>query len=218
MGSQLSSSPARTVGRLSGRALILIVGIVTTVLTLLLVLNDIVRVVYIFDGGYDIQAALMSPQGVRADLPGDSAVNESYYWTVLLASQQELQVSKNLQALAVGLTTLTFVAGAATILLLCRRLWTARTFATSAAVGLLVVAGLTLATAWLAPWLRHRADELALREMGYATSGTTKWVELPHFDALSVDGAVLVVGVVLALAGLVYLGARRLQHDTEGLV
>ncbi|HRN29150.1 MAG TPA: hypothetical protein PK781_06940 [Terrimesophilobacter sp.] len=50
------------------------------------------------------------------------------------------------------------------------------------------------------------------------TSPGARWVELPHFDIGSADGAVLVLGVILALLALVYLGARRLQHDTEGLV
>lgn len=204
--------------RLGGRALLLLVSAITLLLTLGLLINDLVRVLYIFDGAYDLNALLGSPQGVPANLPGDGELSESYLWSVLISSHQELQGPRMLQALAVVLTTLTFVAGATAILLLCRRLWTGRTFATSAAVGLLVVSGLTLVTAWLSPWLRHRADELALAELGYPTSGTERWVELPYYDAWSVDGALLVLGVVLALAALVYLGSRRLQHDTEGLV
>lgn len=119
--------------------------------------------------------------------------------------------------LVAGITIL--LTGAVTILLLSRRrLWTGRTFAASAAIALLVVSGLTLLTAWLAPWLRHRADEIAFETMGYATSGGTRWVELPYHDLWSVDAAVLVLGVVLALTSLVYLGSRRLQDDTRGLV
>ncbi len=208
----------RTVTRLGGRGIILLVVVVTAVLTLSLLMNDLVRVLYVFDGAYNIKADLVSTTGVPANLPGDSANTESYYWSVLLSSHQELQLPKTLQALAIGVTTLTFVSGALTIFLLCRRLWTGRTFAASAAVGLLAVSGLTLVTAWLAPWLRHRADQLALDAMGYATSGTSRWVELPYYDAWSVDPAVLVLGVVLGLTALVYLGARGLQRDTEGLI
>lgn len=216
--STTTDSKEGTTGRLGGRALLLLVSAVTLLLTLGLVINDLVRVLYLFEGAYDLKALIGSPEGLPANLAGDSELSQSYFWTVLLSSQHELQGPRVLQALAVGLTTLTFVAGAVTILLLCRRLWTRRTFATSAAVGLLVVAGLTLVTAWLAPWLRHRADELALNEMGYSTGGGASWVELPYYDAWSADGAVLVLGVVLALVALVYLGSRRLQRDTEGLV
>src|SRR5690606_37897772 len=126
--------------------------------------------------------------------------------------------SKTLQALAVGLTTLTFLAAAVVILMLCRRLWTGRTFATSAATGLLALAGLALITAWLAPWLRHEADAIALNQLGYARSGGRRWVELQYYDIGMLDEPLLVLGTVLLLAGLVYLGARRLQRDTEGLV
>lgn len=207
-----------TAARVGGRALLLLVSVITLVLTLGLLLNDLVRVIYIFEGAYDLKGLLGSPQGLPADLPGDGELSTSYLWSVLLSSNQELQGPRMLQAVAIALTTLTFVAGAVAILLLCRRLWTGRTFAASAATGMLVVSALTLVTAWLAPWLRHRADELALSEMGYPTSGTDRWVELPYFDAWSADGAVLVLGVVLALTALVYLGSRRLQRDTEGLV
>ncbi len=218
MGSTLSAHPGRTAGRVGGRALILLVAGITIVLTLGLLINDLVRVLYIFDAVYAIDAMVVSTEEVRANLPGDTELTQSYYSTVLLTSHETLPLARSLQALAVGLTTLTFVASAVAILLLCRRLWTGRTFATSAAVGLLVVAGLTLLTAWLSPWLRHRADELALDTMGYATSGGTRWVELPYYGVGSADGAVLVLGVVLALTALVYLGSRRLQRDTEGLV
>jgi hypothetical protein len=207
-----------TAGRLGGRALLLLVSAITLLLALGLLINDLVRVLYIFEGAYDLTALLGSPQGVPANLAGDGELSESYLWSVLLSSHHELQGPRMLQALAVGLTTLTFAASAVVILLLCRRLWTGRTFATSAATGLLVVSGLTMVTAWLSPWLRHRADELALAEMGYPTSGSDRWVELPYFDAWSADGSVLVLGVVLALVALVYLGSRRLQRDTEGLV
>jgi hypothetical protein len=125
---------------------------------------------------------------------------------------------KQLQALAIWMTTLTFVAAAVVIVLLCRRLWTGRTFATSAAFGLLTLSVFALVTAWLAPWLRHRADAIALDQLGYSTSGGDQWVSLPRYDLGVIDGPLLVLGTVLLLAGLVYLGAQRLQHDTEGLV
>jgi len=211
------SAPA-PLQRAGGRAILLIVAALTTLFTLAMLLNDIVRTVYLLEGGYDLEVGLGSPMGVAANLSGDSAQSTSQYWTVLISSLEPLQEPKQLQALAIWMTTLTFVAAAVVIVLLCRRLWTGRTFATSAAFGLLTLSVFALVTAWLAPWLRHRADAIALDQLGYSTSGGDQWVSLPRYDLGVIDGPLLVLGTVLLLAGLVYLGAQRLQHDTEGLV
>ena len=211
------SAPA-PLQRAGGRAILLIVAALTTLFTLAMLLNDIVRTVYLLEGGYDLEVGLGSPMGVAANLSGDSAQSTSQYWTVLISSLEPLQEPKQLQALAIWTTTLTFVAAAVVIVLLCRRLWTGRTFATSAAFGLLTLSVFALVTAWLAPWLRHRADAIALDQLGYSTSGGDQWVSLPRYDLGVIDGPLLVLGTVLLLAGLVYLGAQRLQHDTEGLV
>lgn len=204
--------------RRGGRVLIVIVATVTTLIALAFLLNDIVRIVYTVEGGYDLVVGLGSPQGVEAPIPGGNDQSTLYYWTVLLSTYEDLQLPKLLQALAIGLTTLTFLSAAVVILLLCRRLWTGRTFSVAAASGMLILAGFSLLTAWLAPWLRHSADTIALDQLGYATSGDEQWVELHRYDIGSVDSALLVLGAVLALTGLVYLGARRMQRDTEGLV
>lgn len=214
------AAPRPTAGRIGGRALLAVVAIVTVVATLGIMLNDIVRIAYMHMGGYGIEVALISFEGVPADIPGGNDLNTAEHWKLMLYTYENVDTSRMLQTLAIALTTLTFVAGAITILLLCRRLWTGRTFASSTAVGVLVVAFLTMATAWVAPWLRHTADSLALAATPFPTdeSGGNRWVELPYFDVGSVDGTVLLLGVVLALTALVYLGARRLQRDTEGLV
>lgn len=223
-----TSSARPTAGRLGGRALLVIVAAVTTLATLGLVLNDIVRVAYTYMGGYGIEVALLSYEGVPADIPGANANNTAEYWRVIINTYENVDASRHLQTLAIALTTLTFVAGAIVIIMLCRRLWTGRTFATTTAAGVLIVAVLTMVTAWVAPWLRHTADTLALAATPFPTtdggvfpteeSPGSRWVELPHFDTGSADGAVLLLGVILALLALVYLGARRLQRDTEGLV
>lgn len=213
----MNTAAPKVASRVTGRALILIVVAVTALFTLSMLINDLVRVVYMFEGAYEIEALILSPDGMPANLSGDTEMTTSYHWSVLLTSQLALAVPRTLQAVAIGLTSTTFVAGAVAVLLLCRRLWTGRTFAPSAAVGLLIVSALTIATAWFAPGLRHRADELALTEMGYPTTGPV-WVELPYYDAFGVDESVLLLGLVLGLTALVYLGARRLQRDTEGLI
>lgn len=207
-----------TAGRISGRTMLAIVAGGTIVATLAMLLNDIVRTAYLFRGGYTLEAALGSPMGVAAELSGDSAQTTSQYWTVLISSAEPLAAPTALQTIALWMTSLTFVAAAVAIVLLCRRLWTGRTFAEPAAAALLALAVLALTTAWLAPWLRHRADAIALEELGYATSGDERWVSLPGYDIGAIDGGLLVLGIVLLLTGLVYVGARRLQQDTEGLV
>lgn len=205
-------------GRAGGRLILLVVAVLTTLMTLAMLLTDIVRTVYLLEGAYDLEVGLGSPMGVAANIPGDSAQSTSYYWTVLISSFESLDEPKLLQALAIWVTTLTFLAAAVVILLLCRRLWTGRTFAASAASGLLVLAALSLVTAWLAPWLRHRAASIALEQLGYATSGGEQWVQVHRYDIGVIDGPLFVLGTVLLLAGLVYLGARQLQNDTKGLV
>ncbi|SJN46561.1 hypothetical protein FM104_15040 [Microbacterium esteraromaticum] len=200
--------------------LLTIVVVVTAVLTLAVLLNDLVRIIYIYEGAYDLHAELGSHDGVPAKLDGDDSATQSWLWGVLLSSTAPLPVSRTLQATALALTSLNFLAGGVTIIVLCRRLWTRRPFARSAAVWLFALSALTLLTAWLAPWLRHRADASALADMDYSTSaaGGTVWVQLPHSSLLSPDGTALVLGVVLALAGVLYLGVRRLQRDSDGLV
>lgn len=216
------ATPRTTAGRIGGRVLLVTVAIVTVLATLGLILNDIVRIAYAQMGGYGIEVALISFGGVPADIAGGNELNTAEYWKVIVYTHENVDTSRMLQILAIALTTLTFIAAAIAILLLVRRLWTGRTFATSAAVGVLVVSVLMIATAWVAPFLRHQADTLALAATPFPTNEVAgsqqNWVELPHFDIGSVDGTVLVLGVVLALTALVYLGARRLQRDTEGLV
>lgn len=217
-----TARPRITPSRIGGRALLTIVAIVTVLATLGLILNDIVRVAYLFMGGYGIEVALISFEGMPAAVAGGNEQNTAEYWKVIINTYENVDTSRVLQALAIGLTTLMFVACAITILLLCRRLWTGRTFATSASVGVLVVSVLTIVTAWVAPLLRHTADTLALAATPFQTEpiegSSEAWVELPYYDIGSVDGTVLVLGIILGLTALVYLGARRLQRDTEGLV
>lgn len=213
----MPTSPAPPT-RINGRAVLLAVIVITVLGALVMLLNDIVRTVYLLEGAYDLEVGLGSPMGVAANIPGDSAQSTSYYWTVLISSVDALDEPKLLQALAIWVTTLTFLAAAIVIVLLCRRLWTGRTFAASAASGLLVLAALSLVTAWLAPWLRHQADSIALEQLGYAASGGEQWVQVHRYDIGVIDGPLLVLGTVLLLAGLVYLGARQLQNDTRGLV
>lgn len=210
-----SRTTGRIAGRVSGRALLIVTAALTVLATAGVLLNDLVRTIYLHEGAYDLKVLLLSPSGLPASLDGDTDQTTSYLWSALISSHEALVTPRLLQSLAIGLASLTFLAAAITILLLCRRLWTGRAFTASTAVALLVVAGLALVTAWFAPSLRHRADEVALSELGYRTSGTGRWVELPYSE---VDASLLILGVVLALAGLVFLAAKRLQSDSEGLV
>jgi len=218
----MSAETSIHTGRISGRVLLVAVAIVTVLTTLAVILNDIVRIAYVFMGGYSIETALDSFQGMPADVAGANELNTAQYWSVLVNTDENTDTSRVLHAVAIGLTTVVFVACAITILLLCRRLWTGRTFTVSASVGVLVVSLLTIVTAWFSPWLRHTADELAFAATPFQkepVEGTTgAWLELPHFDIGSVNSPLLVLGVILGLMALVYLGARRLQRDTDGLV
>ncbi len=205
----------RTVGRISARALLIVTSVLTVVVTAGVLINDLVRIIYMYEGAYDLKVILGSPLGLPANLDGDSGQAQSYLWTALISSQEPLATARLLQSLSIGLTSITFLAAAVAIVVLCRRLWTGRTFTASAAVAILVLAGLALATAWFAPWLSHRADGSALDELGYSTSGPERWVELPYFE---MNDSMLMLGVVLVLVGLVYFAAKKLQQETDGLV
>jgi hypothetical protein len=214
----MRESTTRPGGRTGGRALLVVVMTVTGVATLGMLLNDIVRIAYLLRGGYTLEVGLGSPGGVPAELVGDGPHTTSQFWTVLISSTEQLSTPTALQIGAIALTTSTFLAAAVVILLLCARLWVGRMFAASAAVGMLALSTLALVASVLAPWLRHRADAIALEQLDYPTSGGGRWVQLTRFDLGSIDGSLLVLGLVVLLAALVYSGARRLQRDTDGLV
>lgn len=215
MSRTTDSRTARIAGRISARVLLIVTAVMTVLATGSFLINDLVRTVYMYEGAYDLTVNLMSFTGLPASLDGDTGKSTSYLSTALISSQEALATPRLLQSLSIGLASLTFLAAAIVILLLCRRLWTGRAFTASAAVAILVLAGLALATARYAPWLSHRADEIALDELGYQTSGTERWVEVPYSV---VDDSLLMLGVVLALIGIVYFAARKLQRETDGLV
>ncbi|MER3390857.1 MAG: hypothetical protein RJQ01_12630 [Microcella sp.] len=215
--STLPPTPTRS-HRAGGRALLVVVMALTSTAALALLLNDIVRIAYLTRGGYTLELALGSPGGVPAELQGDNAATTSQFWTVLVSSSENLTTPTILQVVAIALTTLTFLAAAAVIVLLCARLWAGRTFATSTAIGMLALSALALVASLAAPWLCHRADAIALEQLDYATDGGERWVSLERFDLGSIDGSLLVLGIVVLLVALVYSGARRLQRDSDGLV
>lgn len=214
----LNPSPRVAPSRVGGRVLLLIVTVATTLVALGLVLNDIVRTAYLWLGDYTLEVGLGTELAVDVALPSDNAQNSSFYWTALITSAEELDTSKTLQTLAIWVTTATFLLAAIVIVLLCRQLWIGRTFGAAAATGTIGLASLSLVTAWLAPWLRHRADTIAFEQLGYDVDATASVVQLHAYDLATIDGPLLVLGTVLLLIALVYLGARRLQHDTAGLV
>lgn len=205
----------RLASRVSGHTLLIVAAVLTVFTTAGVLINDLVRVIYMYEGAYDLQVLLVSHEGLPASLDGDSALTTSFLSTVLISSHESLEAARLLQSLAIGLTTLTFLAAAVVILSFCRRLWSRRTFTASTAVAIFVLAGLTLLSAWLAPLLRHLADESALGQLGYDTSVGERWVELANS---ATDGSLLVLAAVLTLVGLIYLAARRLQQETDGLV
>jgi len=207
--------PARRSG---GRVALAAVIAATVVAALAMVVNDIVRIAYLLRDGYTLEAGLGSPNGVAAELSADTAQTSSQFWTVLISTSELVPTAPMLQTIAVALTSLTFLAAAVVVVLLCRRLWTGRTFAASAAAGMLALGVLALIVAVLAPWLRHHADAVALEHLGYDTTGGERWVQLREFDLGSIDGSLLTLGVVLILVALVYAGAKGMQRDTEGLV
>jgi hypothetical protein len=197
--------------------LAVVIGI-SVVAALAMLLNDIVRIAYLLNDGYTLEASVGSPNGIPAGLPADSAQSSSQFWTVLISTSEAVPTAPLLQVIAVALTSLTFLLAAAVVTLLCARLWTGRTFSRSTAGGMLALGVLAVIVSVLAPWLQHRADAIALDHLGYSDQAGDRWALVPQFDLGSIDAALMTLGVVLVLAALVYLGAQRLQRDTDGLV
>lgn len=210
-----SPQPAR---RATGQPLLAVVIGISVVAALAMLLNDIVRIAYLLGDGYTLEASVGSPNGIPAELPADTAQSSSQVWTVLISTSEVVPTAPLLQTVALALTSLTFLLAAAVVIMLCVRLWTGRTFARSTAAGMLALSVLAVIVSVLAPWLQHRADAIALDHLGYSARDGERWALVRQFDLGSVDAALMTLGVVLVLTALVYVGAQRLQRDTDGLV
>lgn len=142
---------------------------------------------------------------------------------LLAPAQADLQW---LEGIGVGLPYAAFGATCLLLLVLVRRLWTARSFTRFAAWGLVAVGLLTLASGLLSRWLPQLATQAALErlglpgsyEEGLATSGTGEWFSAAIPSAGLVDYPGIGLGVVLLLVAVLVHRGRTLQESADGLV
>ncbi|MEJ1088728.1 hypothetical protein WDU99_10405 [Microbacterium sp. Mu-80] len=153
------------------------------------------------------------------------------YSGIVIVSDQSLMLPRVLQAIAEGLGILVIVAGGALAVMLAVRMLRGRPFVRMLAWGLGVVGVLTVLAGAVAPQLRAWAVDAAVRELGYAVSEGTdgtltadgpELIVLPQWDVLwildRVDVTLLLLGVIIAILGLLVADGVRLQRDTDGLI
>ncbi|MBP1325765.1 hypothetical protein JOF28_000997 [Leucobacter exalbidus] len=146
--------------------------------------------------------------------------------TVIVSSSAALVVPRTLAAIATALPFLIMITGCIGVMILARRLLTARPFTRAGQVIIAVLGGLATVSSALIRWCETRATELAVAELGLPTSGGTAtdsalgpWVSPSSFDALQdLDWPLLALGVTLLLVAALWRQASRLQRDTEGLI
>ncbi len=146
------------------------------------------------------------------------------YQTIQVDTTRDLPVPVILTDIATVAPFAVFLLGCVLVLVLCRRLWTGRSFTRPATVSLAVLGGLVLAASVVVPWLRIAAVDQASRALGLplAPTGAAEpgyaWVVPPTFGEQSVDWPMLILGVVLVfLAALLHRGTK-MQDDLAGLI
>lgn len=153
------------------------------------------------------------------------------YSEVVIVSDQPLLLPRVLQATAEGLGVLVIIAGGALAVMLAVRMLRGRPFVRMLAWGLGSVGVLTMLAGAIAPQLHAWAVDAAVRTLGYEVSahadGTLtadgpELIALPQWDVLwvldRVDVTLLLLGVIIAIVGMMVADGARLQKDTEGLV
>lgn len=154
------------------------------------------------------------------------------YSGVLISSSEALVWPRTLQATAAALGILVVVAGSLLTVLLAVRMLRGRPFARLLSWGLGALGALLIVAAAVAPQLEALAVDLAVQDLGYRiyrpaadadmTADGLESVILSLWDLQwvldRVDLTGVVLGVIIAVLGLLVADGARLQRDTEGLV
>ncbi len=152
---------------------------------------------------------------------GDAFVQ---YENVMVTTSENLAEPILLTTIAWLAPFVVFYLGCALVLVLIRRVWTGRSFTRPAAIGLGVLGLLVIAVAKVVPWLKLRAIELAVQQLGLPLAPTgaeparTGWVVPQPYGLESIDWPMVVLGVVLVFLAVLLHRGTRLQDDVDGLV
>lgn len=217
----------------TGRSGALIVALVLGGMLLLgSAISSIPRISGYFTGYWTGHSDLLTGREPSVGTAGSmSDVDRVDYSGVVIVSDQALLLPRTLQAIAEGLGVLVIIAGGALAVTLAVRMLRGRPFVRMLAWGLGSVGVLTMLAGAIAPQLHAWAVDAGVRALGYEvhegsdgalTADGPELIVLPQWDALwvldRVDVTLLLLGVIIAVVGLLVADGARLQRETDGLV
>lgn len=177
----------------------------------------------VFAPEWIVEVPVASPLDVVPLMTG--AANESHtyaYGTVLISSYAELIVPRTLTAVALGLNFAVALVALVVLIVLAVCMRMQRSFTRAATIGVAVLGLLSAVASIGAPWLIRLATATTVSELGYPTSGddapSGEWVVPPEFTLQDTNWPLLFLGVLFVLTSALFIRARRLQRDTEGLI
>lgn len=180
-----------------------------------------------FTSSLYFEATVATPLGTVPNLQGTIGDSSVTYSTVGIESSEPLFGARMAIAVSEALYFLLFIAGCASVVLICRRLWKNRPFTVFAHWSLLVLGVLAGATALLSPWLSEVSRHLAAKALGFPgtataipeAAGDTQWIVTSDvFSFQDANHSLLALGVVLILLSLAFRRGTAMQSDSDGLV
>ncbi len=177
----------------------------------------------VFTPEWIVEVPVASPRDVVPLVAGAAAESHTYaYGTVLISSYAALVVPRTLAAIAMALNFAVALVTLVMVIVLAARVRIQRSFTRAATVGIVVLGALSTVTAFAAPWLERLSITTTVSGLGYPTSGDEapagEWVVPPQFTLQDANWPLLFIGILFLLTAALFVRARRLQRDTEGLV
>ncbi|MGF2950011.1 hypothetical protein [Microbacterium alcoholitolerans] len=194
-------------------------------------ISAVPRITGYFTGYWNGHSDLLTGREPSIRISDPSDVDRVDYSGIVIVSDQTLLLPRVLQAAAEGLGILVVVGGGVLTVMLAVRMLRGRPFARMLAWGLGSVGVLAILVGAIAPQLQAWAVDAAVRELGYEVSAgfdgtltpdSPEVIALPLWDPLwvldRVDMTLVLLGVIIAIVGLLIADGVRMQRDTEGLV
>ncbi|GAA3905273.1 hypothetical protein [Microbacterium invictum] len=183
-----------------------------------------------WNGRADLMTGHVPQIPVHGEVPAEP--DDANYSGVLISSTEALTGPRMLQAIAAVLGILVVITGSLLAVLLAVRMLRGHSFTRLFSWGLGALGALVMIAAAVAPQLNALAVDIAVQELGYRiydpavdvtmTADGVESVILSLWDLEwildRVDLTGFLLGVIIALLGLLVADGTRLQRDTEGLV
>lgn len=177
----------------------------------------------VFSPEWIVEVPVASPIDVIPLVAGTAGESHAYgYGTVLISSYEALAGPRALRAVSMGLNFAVVLAALIMLIVPAGRVRAQRSFSRPATVGVVVLGIVATVTSIAAPWLAHLSVSATVAQLGYPTSGDDapagEWVVPPEFAWQDTNWPLLFLGILFLVTAMLFLRARRLQRDTEGLV